>query len=90
MTPSLRKTVTDEKHPRDAEFNEASSKLRQGLKTCQAMVANYRAMLAEESHGQPSGRRTVHDPNSIVASNTQDPSPDSGGLIKRFRVTFEE
>jgi hypothetical protein len=37
--------VAAENGPRDADFESASSRLTQGLKACQTMVANYRAML---------------------------------------------
>jgi hypothetical protein len=37
--------VSENKNPREADFESASSQLNEGLKTCHTMVANYRAML---------------------------------------------
>ena len=41
--------MSSEDHPREAEFEEASTKLSEGLRSCRAMVADYRAMLERES-----------------------------------------
>ena len=38
--------------PRDAELNEVRSQLNQGLSSCRAVVANYRAFLAGEPHAE--------------------------------------
>ena len=40
--------MTEAERSRVADGEEASSRLNAGLKTCRAMVANYRAMLSEE------------------------------------------
>ena len=34
--------------PRDADYQQASSQLSDGLKTCRAVVENYRAMMTGE------------------------------------------
>ncbi len=46
--------------PQVGEGEEASSKLNEGLKTCRAMVANYRAMLTEAPAGVQSGTSTEY------------------------------
>jgi hypothetical protein len=40
--------VADEGLPRDAELNEVSAKLNEGLKSCRAVIADYRPLLADE------------------------------------------
>lgn len=35
--------------PHDADFEEASSRLVEGLKSCHSVVKNYRAMISGES-----------------------------------------
>ena len=37
--------MPNEQRPSDAELDELSAKLNDGLKTCRSMVENYRAML---------------------------------------------
>ena len=37
--------MPNEQRPSDAELDELSAKLNEGLKTCRSMVENYRAML---------------------------------------------
>jgi hypothetical protein len=37
--------MPNEQRPGDAELDELSAKLNEGLKTCRSMVENYRAML---------------------------------------------
>jgi hypothetical protein len=39
--------VSDEQVPLEAEGDQASAKLNEGLKTCHAMVTNYRTMLTD-------------------------------------------
>ena len=39
-----------EDSPRGAEISELSSQLNEGLRSCRAMVANYRAMMGAESN----------------------------------------
>ena len=36
--------------PNDTRFEAASSRLKDGLKSCQAVVSNYRALFAGEEH----------------------------------------
>lgn len=38
--------MTDEEIPQQAEGEQASVELNEGLKTCQAVISNYRAMIA--------------------------------------------
>ncbi len=45
--------MSGEERSRVADADEASTKLNEGLKTCRAMVANYRAMLTDEPGNQP-------------------------------------
>ena len=40
--------VADADEPQDADFEQASSQLNQGLKTCRAVVDSYRAILTGE------------------------------------------
>jgi hypothetical protein len=40
--------MSNEQRPSDAELDELSAKLNDGLKTCRSMVENYRAMLVGE------------------------------------------
>ena len=40
--------MANEQRPSDAELDELSAKLNDGLKTCRSMVENYRAMLRGE------------------------------------------
>ena len=39
------KIMPNEQRPRDAELDELSAKLNEGLKTCRSVIENYRAML---------------------------------------------
>lgn len=41
--------MSDAEELRDADFEQASSQLNQGLKSCRAVVDNYRAILAGEN-----------------------------------------
>ena len=47
--------MVDDGNPQVADAEEASSRLNEGLKTCRAMVANYRAMLSDEAAGTATG-----------------------------------
>jgi hypothetical protein len=38
--------VSKDDRPRDADFKTERSRLNEGLKTCRAVVANYRALLS--------------------------------------------
>ena len=55
--------MPNEQRPSDAELDELSAKLNEGLKTCRSMVENYRAML--------SGNESVpaNDPQEAGASD---------------------
>ena len=44
--------MSDTAHLHEPDGQEASSRLDQGLKSCRAMVANYRMMLVERSGEQ--------------------------------------
>ena len=39
--------------PRQAEFEEASSRLNQGLKSCRTVIESYRVMLTGQTDGDP-------------------------------------
>jgi hypothetical protein len=54
--------MPNEQRPSDAELDELSAKLNDGLKTCRSMVENYRAML------RPDQSPPVIDPESDDAS----------------------
>jgi hypothetical protein len=41
--------VPERNNPDDPEFEKASSTLNEGLKSCRAVVRNYRALFSEES-----------------------------------------
>jgi hypothetical protein len=41
--------VSDDHLPRDADLDQLSSSLNEGLKTCRSMVANYRALLSNDN-----------------------------------------
>jgi hypothetical protein len=49
--------------PNDMEFEAASSRLKDGLKSCQTVVSNYRALFADEEH------------EGIVAPDMIEPEP---------------
>ena len=38
--------------PRDSEAEEANNKLNEGLKSCRAVVSNYRALLDKKKRGE--------------------------------------
>lgn len=40
--------MANSNEPRDADFEQASSQLNQGLRTCRAVVESYRAILTGE------------------------------------------
>jgi hypothetical protein len=42
--------MTNEQRPSDAELDELSAKLNDGLKTCRSMIENYRAMLRPDAN----------------------------------------
>ena len=57
--------MSDVERPLTAEGEEASSRLNEGLKTCRAMVANYRAMLVDEPIASEKG-------GAVESSRTED------------------
>jgi hypothetical protein len=42
-------------HPRDAEADEANSRLAEGLKACRSIVSDYRAVIAGEQSSEREG-----------------------------------
>jgi hypothetical protein len=58
--------VSSEEIPRDVGFDEASARLRQGLRICRAVVERYRSMIGNElNDGSLEGRpdmRNKSDP----------------------------
>ena len=56
--------MSDEDPPREANLEQASLKLAQGLKACHSVVANYRAMLGGGANdngpaGPPEGEQFI-------------------------------
>jgi len=45
--------VTEKNDSPEGEFEEANNRLSEGLKSCRAVVSNYRSLLAGESVGEP-------------------------------------
>jgi hypothetical protein len=45
--------MTNNDRPPDADVNELTAKLNEGLKTCRSMVQNYRAMLRNGQSADP-------------------------------------
>ena len=63
--------MSDEQGPLDAEGDEASVELNEGLRSCHAMVTNYRAMLTDAlsepaAYAQP----TTEPANDAEADDT--------------------
>jgi hypothetical protein len=63
-----RRDVDDAEGPREADFERASSLLDKGLKSCRAVVANYRAMLRAE---QPANDDEAGDVSRYVSTTDQ-------------------
>jgi hypothetical protein len=53
--PDLKKAMPNEQRPSDAELDELSARLNDGLKTCRAMIENYRAMLGGDQSVSANG-----------------------------------
>jgi uncharacterized protein YukE len=47
-----------------AQFEQASSELNQGLKTCRTMLENYRVMLTGQNDGEPAEPRPHENDNA--------------------------
>lgn len=47
-----------------AEFEQASSELNQGLKTCRTMLESYRVMLTGQNDGEPATPRPHENDNA--------------------------
>jgi hypothetical protein len=45
--------VTDGEVPQQAAFEQVSTQLNQGLKTCRTLLESYRVMLAGQTDGEP-------------------------------------
>ena len=58
--------MPNEQRPSDAELDELSAKLNDGLKTCRSMVENYRAMLIGEQN-VPANDRDESDSDDTAA-----------------------
>lgn len=43
--------------PGETEIDEVSSRLADGLKSCRAILSNYRAVISEGKEGGPAGER---------------------------------
>jgi hypothetical protein len=54
--------VSHEQRPAEAEINDVTSQLSEAMRTCQAMVANYRTMIA--------GKGNITDPDAEVETAT--------------------
>jgi hypothetical protein len=53
--------LADANEPRDADFEQASSQLNQGLKSCRAVVDNYRAILGGETAANDDDRDAANN-----------------------------
>jgi hypothetical protein len=53
--------VSEEQAGRQADVDELSAQLSQGLKTCRTMVANYRAMLGAGANDNGSAQFPAND-----------------------------
>ena len=69
--------MTNEEHPPEAEFEEASNKLSEGLRCCRAVVANYRSMLEGETGSGEQADSDLyqfagggHDPGNVYGSGS--------------------
>jgi hypothetical protein len=76
MSEAIDAQVPDEERPRDANPDEASLRLRAGLKTCRAMVANYRDMIASDGDGL-SGAGGLLEPSDEPGSEMEDFLPET-------------
>ena len=78
------RNVTSPTGPGDEHFVAASSQLNDGLKSCRAVVSNYRSLLAGESAGEaePVGRETA---NADEEPADQGKVVDALGLEPRTR-----
>ena len=63
--------MSNGENPDDTEFEQASSRLDQGLKSCRSVLKNYRAMLAD-NHAE-------NDNNGSLESDIGSDAPTSGG-----------
>ena len=45
------------KDPGETEIDEVSSRLADGLKSCRAILSNYRAVISDVKEGGPAGER---------------------------------
>lgn len=45
--------MTNPIDPTEDNFDEANAQLNDGLKSCRAVVSNYRALLAGDADGEP-------------------------------------
>lgn len=70
----MRLGVSGTDDPRDGEAEEANSKLNEGLKSCRAVVSNYRALLDKKR-----GKKPAKDDGLPDAGNDE-PTPKDSGL----------
>ena len=54
--------MSPEDNPLDADFDEASAQLSEGLKTCRSVVQNYRLMLGQQPLGQADPEGDLESP----------------------------
>jgi hypothetical protein len=57
--------VSGEENLQDAEIEEVSSRLNEGLKTCRSVVVNYRSLLAREGIEVPANDDSPDPPYSF-------------------------
>jgi hypothetical protein len=66
-------------NPRDGEFEQASSRLNQGLKSCRSVVNNYRAILTgDHCHGDNDDRIGWEISGYVSTTGTVSESDDIG------------
>jgi hypothetical protein len=65
--------VSHEQRPPEADIAEVTSQLSEGMRTCRAMIANYRAMMASDGNAadpdpqilEPAPAAAAGDPLSL-------------------------
>ena len=68
--------MSDADEPRDADFEQASSQLNHGLKSCRAVVENYRAILTGEQAANDDNRDEDYSPYGSIAGNAGNEAAD--------------
>jgi hypothetical protein len=70
--------MPDGEGPNETEFEQASSQLNQGLKSCRSVLDNYRAILADD-HADNDNKGSLEGDASSDAPTSGDPPQDDTG-----------